>query len=128
MPPNMSLNPRERISSSIAFAFFMIWRAYSLYSGLRASAKAIALAAMLFSCGPPWKPGKTDLSMAFLRCCLHMIMPPRGPLSVLWVVVVTRSKSGTGLFISPAAISPAMCAMSAIVSAPTSSATFLTRS
>ena len=39
-------------------------------------------------------------------------MPPRGPRSVLWVVVVTRSACGNGLGCSPAATSPAMCAMS----------------
>ena len=41
-------------------------------------------------------------------------MPPRGPPSVLWVVVVTTSASGTGLGCSPAATSPAKCAMSTI--------------
>ena len=50
-------------------------------------------------------------------------MPPRGPRSVLCVVVVTKSECGTGLGCSPAATSPAMCAMSVITSAPTSSAT-----
>ena len=49
-------------------------------------------------------------------------MPPRGPRSVLWVVVVTNSACGTGLGCSPAATSPAMCAMSAMTTAPHASA------
>ena len=49
-------------------------------------------------------------------------MPERGPASVLWVVEVTTSACSTGLGCSPAATSPAKCAMSTISSAPTSSA------
>ena len=48
--------------------------------------------------------------------------PPRGPRSVLWVVEVTTSACGTGLGWSPAATSPAMCAMSTISFAPASRA------
>ena len=48
--------------------------------------------------------------------------PPRGPRSVLCVVLVTRSACGTGLGCSPAATSPAMCAMSTTSAAPTSAA------
>ena len=51
-----------------------------------------------------------------------MMMPPRGPRSVLCVVLVTTSPSGTGFGCTPAATSPAMCAMSAMSIAPTSSA------
>ena len=50
------------------------------------------------------------------------IKPLRGPRRVLCVVVVTKSAYGTGLGWQPAATSPAMCAMSTISSAPTSSA------
>ena len=50
-------------------------------------------------------------------------MPPRGPRSVLCVVVVTNGAYGTGETCSPAMTSPAMCAMSHINAAPTSSAT-----
>jgi hypothetical protein len=46
-------------------------------------------------------------------------MPPRGPRSVLCVVVVTTSAYGTGDGCSPAATSPAMCAMSTMKYAPT---------
>ena len=45
-------------------------------------------------------------------------MPPRGPRSVLCVVVVTKSECGTGLGCTPAATSPAMCAMSVTTGAP----------
>src|SRR5207245_131950 len=40
-----------------------------------------------------------------------MTMPPRGPRSVLWVVVVTKSAMPTGDGWSPAATSPAGCGM-----------------
>jgi hypothetical protein len=55
---------------------------------------------------------------------LHIIIHHLGHLNVLCVVVVTTSKIGTGLFISQAAISHAICAISAIVYAQTSSAIF----
>ncbi len=67
-------------------------------------------------------PGKTALSMALACSSLHRIMPPRGPRSVLWVVVVTTSAWGTGLGCSPAATSPAMWAMSTTSLAPHSRA------
>ena len=44
--------------------------------------------------------------------------PPRGPRSVLCVVVVTKSECGTGLGCTPAATRPAMCAMSVTIGAP----------
>jgi len=73
---------------------------------------ATALAAMTCMRGPPCMPGKT-LEFRVLACCsLHRIMPPRGPRRVLWVVVVTKSAYGTGLGCRPAAMSPAMWAMS----------------
>ena len=75
------------------------------------------------SSGPPWMPGKIWL-LIFLAssASLVRIMPPRGPRSVLWVVVVTMSAWGTGLGWRPAATRPAMWAMSTISLAPTSSA------
>ena len=51
-----------------------------------------------------------------------MIIPPRAPPSVLWIVVVTTSAYGTGFGCRPAATSPAKCAMSTIRYAPTESA------
>ena len=73
--------------------------------------------------GPPWTPGNTALSSSFWCCAWQSTRPPRGPRSVLWVVVVTKSECGTGLGCSPAATRPAMWAMSVITSAPTSLAT-----
>ena len=73
--------------------------------------------------GPPWLPGKTDEPMLLAYASRHMIMPPRGPRSVLWVVVVTNSACGTGDGWMPAATRPAMWAMSTMITAPTSSAT-----
>ena len=49
-------------------------------------------------------------------------MAPRGPRSVLWVVVVMTAAYPTGEGCAPPATSPAMCAMSATRIAPASSA------
>src|SRR2546422_36282 len=51
-----------------------------------------------------------------------MTMPPRGPRSVLCVVVVTNSAMPIGEGCNPAATSPAGCAMSAMSVASTSRA------
>jgi hypothetical protein len=48
--------------------------------------------------------------------------PPRGPRSVLCVVVVTTSACGTGEGYAPAATNPAKCAMSTMKIAPISRA------
>ena len=82
---------------------------------------ATALAAMTCISGPPCKPGKDGL--VHLTCpgpLCEKTSPPRGPRSVLCVVVVTRSACGNGLGCCPAATSPAMCAMSTKSSASTS--------
>ena len=79
--------------------------------------------AVVWLCGPPWRPGKTALvDRRGVLARLHMIIAPRGPRSVLWVVVVTTSACPTGDGCAPPAIRPAMCAMSATRMAPTSSA------
>ena len=88
--------------------------------------KATALAAITCMSGPPCTPGKSSLSSSFAHFSWQRIMPPRGPRSVLWVVVVTNSACGTGLGCSPAATRPAMWAMSAITTAPHSSAALRT--
>ena len=67
-------------------------------------------------------PGKTALSIAWACSARQRIMPPRGPRSVLCVVVVTTSACGMGEGCTPPAMSPAMCAMSAQNLAPTSRA------
>ena len=99
--------------------------------------------------GPPWVPGKTFRSIEAARAPSFApfltvgkaaasipgrsdfrlkSIPPRGPRSVLWVVVVTRSACGNGLGWTSAATSPAMCAMSMNRIAPTSAAISAIRS
>src|SRR5450830_1408256 len=51
-----------------------------------ASLKATALAAITCISGPPCRPGKMALLMAFSCCAFIKIMPPRGPRRLLWVV------------------------------------------
>ena len=76
-------------------------------SGRAASAKATALAAMTCSSGPPWRPGKTALSIFLASSAPQRMAPPRGPRRVLWVVRVTTSATPTGLGWAPPAIRPA---------------------
>ena len=83
----------------------------------------MALAATTCMSGPPWMPGKTLLSMACASVFLPSAgksarsmpsgrsrrantMPPRGPRSVLWVVLVTMWACGKGFGYSPATIRP----------------------
>ena len=66
-------------------------------AGSIASLKHTALAAMMCISGPPWTPGNTERSRSFAYCARQRTMPPRGPRSVLCVVVVTKSECGTGL-------------------------------
>ena len=68
--------------------------------------------------GPPWAPGNTAESSTFAWAALQRTRPPRGPRSVLCVVVVTKSAWGMGEGWSPQTTRPAMCAMSAKRSAP----------
>ena len=60
-------------------------------SGVEASFRATAFAAMQCSSGPPCIIGNTALSMALACSSLHTIMAPRGPRSALCVVKVTTS-------------------------------------
>ena len=77
---------------------------------------------MVFSCGPPCRPGNTARSSAG-ACVAELIsIAPRGPRSVLCVVVETTSAWPTGDGCAPPAIRPAMCATSAASTAPTSRA------
>ena len=59
--------------------------------GLRRSCSATALPAMTCSSGPPCWPGKTAELIFLAYSSRQMIMPPRAPPSVLWIVVVTTS-------------------------------------
>ena len=77
---------------------------------------------MMCISGPPCTPGKTVRSSSFAYRSRQRTRPPRGPRSVLCVVVVTKSECGTGLGCTPAATRPAMCAMSVNTAAPTRSA------
>src|SRR2546427_7764829 len=50
---------------------------------------------MTCSSGPPWIPGNTCLSTSLANASWHRMIPPRGPRSVLCVVVVTICACGT---------------------------------
>ncbi len=78
--------------------------------------------AVVWLCGPPCRPGKTALSIAVACAASVMIIAPRGPRSVLCVVVVITGAKPTGDGCAPPAIRPAMCAMSATSTASTSAA------
>ncbi|MCY1241271.1 hypothetical protein D9M72_541630 [compost metagenome] len=76
---------------------------------------ATALPAMTCSSGPPCWPGNTaELIFLAMSASLERMMPPRGPARVLCVVDVVTCACGTGDGCSPAATSPAKCAMSTI--------------
>ena len=100
------------------------WRSRPPAAGIRAnpgsaaSFRQTALAAMMCISGPPWMPGNVERSRSLAYFSRQRINPPRGPRSVLCVVVETKSAYGTGLGCTPAAIRPAMCAMSTNSSAP----------
>ena len=80
----LRLQPRERRGIGDHRAG-VVWN-----SGRSASPKATALAAMTCISGPPCRPGKTALLIFFATASSFVrIMPPRGPRSVLYVVVVT---------------------------------------
>ncbi len=102
VPSLTTLIPCFWNSSAIALAFKIICFWYFLKDGFIASKKQTALAAITWSNGPPCIPGKTALSIfwakfifplgSILSLILDKINPPRGPLNVLWVVVVTTSQ------------------------------------
>ena len=77
-----SRSARIRAPSSVR-----AWR--SRNSGPAAILNATAFAAMTCSSGPPCMPGKTaELTFLAMAGSLVRMTPPRGPPSVLWVVVV----------------------------------------
>src|SRR5699024_709849 len=100
--------PPSDNASLKAFVFATICFTYVLKSSDNASLKAVAFAAITCINGPPCTPGNTLLSIALAYSSLQIISPPRGPLNVLCVVVVTKSLYGTGLGCKPAATKPAM--------------------
>mmetsp|Transcript_109442 Transcript_109442/g.274135 ORF Transcript_109442/g.274135 Transcript_109442/m.274135 type:complete len:254 (+) Transcript_109442:471-1232(+) len=100
---------------------------YSLNSGEATSKSCAARPPIWWLCGPPWRPGKTAMSMrslmsGILSLYLKKIIPARGPRRDLCVVVVTTSQCAKGEGCMPVATKPEMCAMSAMSNAPTSSA------
>src|SRR6266496_1956536 len=95
---------------ALALATICFW--CSLKDGSMASFKHTAFAAMVCTSGPPCVPGKVSRSSSLAKAALQSTKPARGPRRVLCVVVETMSACGTGLGCSPAATSPAMCAIS----------------
>ena len=67
VPPETSRNPSAASAAPSAAALATTAAAYVRNSGRAASAKATALAAMMCSSGPPWRPGKTALSIFLAR-------------------------------------------------------------
>ncbi len=84
--------------AAIARELASVWRWYSLNSGCSASRNATAFAAITCISGPPCVPGNTVELSFFVTSSLARarIRPPRGPRSVLCVVVVTTSACGSG--------------------------------
>src|SRR6516164_1529836 len=74
------------------------------------------------------RPRKVSLSISLANAERQSTKPPRGPRSVLCVVVETMSACGTGLECTPAATRPAICAMSTKNTASTDLAIFAMRS
>ena len=98
VPPVTMSRPPFISWSANAWAFLITWAWYSLNSGRSASPKATALAAMTCIRGPPWMPGKmAELTFFAIASSSVRIMPPRGPRSVLCVVVVATWACGKGL-------------------------------
>ncbi len=120
VPPETNSKPRAASSSPSAFALVTTCCAYARKSSVAASFSATAIAAVVWLCGPPCRPGKTARSTALACSSLAISIAPRGPRRVLCVVVETTSACGIGEGCTPAAIRPAMCATSAASTAPTS--------
>ena len=122
VPPVTIRNPSEAILSHKARQFATILSWYSLNSGLIASLKQTALAAMACINGPPCIPGNTAASTRGPYASRQRINPPLGPRIVLWVVPVTKSEYGTGSGCTPPTTNPPKWAISTIRAAPTLSA------
>mmetsp|Transcript_128747 Transcript_128747/g.400566 ORF Transcript_128747/g.400566 Transcript_128747/m.400566 type:complete len:201 (-) Transcript_128747:618-1220(-) len=127
VPSLASLWPLPMRVSANAWALATTALEYSLNSGELTSRSCAARPPIWWLWGPPCRAGKTAMSMRSLMSgmrsvYLKKIMPARGPRRDLWVVVVTTSQCSNGAGCWPVATRPEMCAMSAISSAPTSSA------
>ncbi len=119
--PDTRSNPLSRRPVASACAFATMVLAYVPNDSSDASFSATAMP-VVSSCGPPCNPGNTARSRATRWSPLLRIMAPRGPRSVLCVVVVITGAWGTGDGWTPPTMSPAMCATSATRTAPTSAA------
>lgn len=95
------LKPLLFLMNQEAFAHFITCVAYSLNWGERASAKQIALAAIVCSCGHHWHPGKTARAICFSYIAFDIIIAHLGHRKVLWVVVVTTSQYGISFQLTP---------------------------
>ena len=91
MPPVVGRMPSSSRLAASCWLLAMTSLAYWAYSGVAASLKLTALAAIVCICGPPCIIGKTALSMAAACSALHTRAPERGPRSTLCVVKVTTS-------------------------------------
>ena len=124
VPPETRRRPHSTIASPIALGVDRrTWSMYALNSGCSASPNATALAAMTCSSGPPCMPGENGLvdrlgvlllaeDEAAARAAQRLV---RGGGDE---VGVGHRETGA----APVATRPAMCAMSTMSSAPTSSA------
>ena len=79
-----------------------------MYSSDNTSLNAIAIAAIVFICGPPCNAGNRALSTCGPYSFLHTIRPALGPLSILCVVEVITSACGKGCGCSPVTHRPAI--------------------
>mmetsp|Transcript_113733 Transcript_113733/g.157387 ORF Transcript_113733/g.157387 Transcript_113733/m.157387 type:complete len:293 (-) Transcript_113733:90-968(-) len=127
VPSLASLWPFDLRVSARTFALTHTFFEYSLNSGVSTSRSCAARPPIWWLWGPPCRPGKTAMSIrslmsGILSPYLKKIMPARGPRRDLCVVVVTTSQCSNGAGWLPVATRPEMWAMSAIKSAPTSSA------
>ena len=96
VPPLTRRMPRSSSRLDSAFAFTTTCFAYSLKSGLSASPKHTALAAIACIRGPPWMPGKTAESIAFCQSARQRMIAPHAPRSVFCVVVLVMAACGMG--------------------------------
>ncbi len=122
VPPVTRSKPRSTNASASALALATIWWAYARKSSVAASFRATAIPAVVWSCGPPCNPGNTARSSALACSSVDISMAPRGPRRVLCVVVEMISAWPTGEGCAPPATNPAIWAMSATRTAPTSRA------
>ena len=94
MPPVIRSKPRSCSAAASAFAFATIWLPYSRNSGVAASFSATPMRGDRVVVRPALQPGKTALSIASACSLLAEDHAPRGPRSVLCVVVITTSAYG----------------------------------